>query len=126
MKMPRRLVVAMAGVAAALAISGAALSQGTAIPKLKATVGPGYTVKLTRNGVKVRSLKAGKYTFVVADKSSIHNFTIEQQTGGKFEKHLTGTAFTGSKTVTVTLKRGKWKYYCSVHESMMFGFFTVR
>ncbi len=123
--MPRRLVVAMAGVAAALAISGAALSQGTAIPKLKATVGPGYTVKLTRNGVKVRSLKAGKYTFVVADKSSIHNFTIEQQTGGKFEKHLTGTAFTGSKTVTVTLKRGKWKYYCSVHESMMHGFFRV-
>jgi plastocyanin len=124
--MPRRLVVAMAGVAAALAISGAALSQGTAIPKLKATVGPGYTVKLTRNGVKVRSLKAGKYTFVVADKSSIHNFTIKQQTGGRFEKHLTGTAFTGSKSVTVTLKRGKWKYYCSVHESLMFGYFTAK
>jgi plastocyanin len=126
MQMPRRLVVATAGVAAALAITGAALSQGTTIPKLKATVGPGYTVKLTRNGVKVRSLKAGKYTFVVADKSSIHNFTIEQQTGGKFEKHLTGTAFTGSKSVTVTLKRGKWKYYCSVHESLMFGFFTAK
>jgi plastocyanin len=124
--MPRRLVVAMAGVATALAISGAALSQGTGIPKLKATVGPGYTVKLTRNGAKVSSLKAGKYTFAIADRSSIHNFTIEQKTGGRFEKHLTGTAFTGSKTVTVTLKRGRWKYYCSVHESTMFGFFTVK
>jgi plastocyanin len=124
--MPRRLVVAMAGFATALAISGAALSQGTAIPKLKATVGPGYTVKLTRNGAKVSSLKAGKYTFAIADRSSIHNFTIEQKTGGRFEKHLTGTAFTGSKTVTVTLKRGRWKYYCSVHESTMFGFFTVK
>jgi plastocyanin len=124
--MPRRLVVAMAGVATALAISGAALSQGTSIPKLKATVGPGYTVKLTRNGIKVSSLKAGKYAFAIADKSSIHNFTIEQEKGGRFEKHLTGTAFTGSKTVTVTLRRGRWKYYCSVHESTMFGFFTVK
>jgi plastocyanin len=124
--MPRRLVVAMAGVATALAISGAALSEGTSIPKLKATVGPGYTIKLTRNGAKVNSLKAGKYTFAIADKSSIHNFTLEQEKGGRFEKHLTGTAFTGSKTVTVTLRRGRWKYYCSVHESTMFGFFAVK
>jgi plastocyanin len=34
--------------------------------------------------------------------------------------------FTDPKTVTVTLKRGKWKYYCSIHESLMFGFFTVK
>jgi plastocyanin len=27
--------------------------------------------------------------------------------------------------MTVTLKKGKWKYYCAPHESMMFGFFTV-
>jgi plastocyanin len=124
--MPRRLVVAMAGLATALVISGAALSQGTAIPKLKGTVGPGYTIKLTRNGAKVSSVKAGKYTFAIADKSSFHNFTIEQEKGGKFEKHLTGTAFTGSKTATLTLKRGKWKYYCSNHEAQMFGYFTVK
>ena len=124
--MPRRLVVAMAGLATALVISGAALSQRTAIPKLKGTVGPGYTIKLTRNGAKVSSVKAGKYTFAIADKSSLHNFTLEQEKGGKFEKHLTGTAFTGSKTATLTLKRGKWKYYCSNHEAQMFGFFTVK
>jgi len=124
--MPRRLVIAMAGLATALVASGAALSQGTAIPKLKGTVGPGYTIKLTRNGAKVSSVKAGKYTFAIADKSSLHNFTLEQEKGGKFEKHLTGTAFTGSKTATLTLKRGKWKYYCSNHESQMFGFFTVK
>jgi len=116
----------MAGLATALVVSGAALSQGTAIPKLKGTVGPGYTIKLTRNGAKVSSVKAGKYTFAIADKSSLHNFTLEQEKGGKFEKHLTGTAFTGSKTATLTLKRGKWKYYCSNHESQMFGFFTVK
>jgi len=94
-------------------------------PKLVGTVGPGYTITLKRGATKVKTLKAGKYTFVISDKASIHNFTVEQQTGGKFEKTLTGTSFQGKKTVTVTLKKGKWKYYCSIHESQMFGFFTV-
>ena len=26
---------------------------------------------------------------------------------------------------SITLKKGTWKYYCSVHESLMFGFFKV-
>ncbi|HEY3206368.1 MAG TPA: hypothetical protein VGJ58_05405 [Gaiellaceae bacterium] len=124
--MSRRLLAAMAAVATALAVAGAAFSQGTATPKLKGTVGPGYTIKLTKSGTKVGSLKAGKYSFSIADKSAIHNFTLEQEKGGKFEKHLTATAFIGTKTMTVTLKRGKWKYYCSIHESQMFGFFTVK
>ena len=94
-------------------------------PKLVGTVGPGYTITLKKGATKVKTLKAGKYTFVISDKASIHNFTVEQQTGGKFEKTLTGTSFQGKKTVTVTLKKGKWKYYCSIHESQMFGFFTV-
>jgi len=94
-------------------------------PKLVGIVGPGYTITLKRGTTKVKTLKAGKYTFVVTDKAGIHNFTLEQEKGGKFEKTLTGTSFQGKKTVTVTLKKGKWKYYCSVHESQMFGFFTV-
>jgi hypothetical protein len=94
-------------------------------PKLVGTVGPGFTITLKKGSKKVTKLKAGKYTFVVHDKSSIHNFTVEQEKGGKFEKHLTQTAFVGTKTATVTLKKGKWKFYCSNHESTVFGFFTV-
>jgi plastocyanin len=124
--MSRRLLVALAGIATALAVAGTALSQGQSTPKLVGTVGPGYTIKLTKAGVKVRSLRAGTWRFAITDKSSLHNFTLERETGAKIEKHLTGTAFTGPKTVSVILKRGKWKYYCSVHESQMFGFFTVR
>jgi plastocyanin len=124
--MSRRLLVAVAGIATALVVAGTALSQGQATHKLVGTVGPGYTIKLTKAGVKVKTLKAGTYKFAISDKSSLHNFTLEQEKGGKFEKHLTGTAFTGPKTVTVTLKPGKWKYYCSNHESMMFGFFAVK
>ena len=124
--MSRRLVVTLAGIAAALTVAGTGFSQGQSTPKLLGTVGPGYTIKLTKAGVKVRSLRAGTYRFAITDKSSLHNFTLERETGVKIEKHLSGTAFTGAKTTTVTLKRGKWKYYCSVHESQMFGFFTVR
>ena len=94
-------------------------------PKLVGTVGPAFTITLKQGTKKVKTLKAGKYTFVINDKSSLHNFTLEQEKGGKFEKHLTSTPFVGTKTVTVTLKPGTWKYYCAVHEPQMFGFVKV-
>ena len=111
-------------VAVALVVLAAAPAQAAA-PKLVGTVGPGFTITLTSGGKKVTKLKAGKYTFVIADKSSIHDFVVEQKSGGKWEKQLTSVAFVGKKTVTVTLKKGKWKYYCTPHESAMFGFFSV-
>jgi plastocyanin len=113
------IVTALA--AAVFLVPASAMSS----PKLVGTVGPGYTITLKHGSKKVTKLKAGKYTFVVHDKSSIHNFTVEQEHGGKFEKHVTATPFVGTKTVTITLKKGKWKFYCSNHESQMFGFFTV-
>ena len=88
-------------------------------------VGPGFTISLKKGGKKVKQLKAGRYKFVITDKSSMHDFTLEQEKGGKFEKHLTKVPFTGTMTKTVTLKKGKWKYYCSTHEPEMFGFFKV-
>jgi plastocyanin len=121
----RTLVAVVAAIATALLAAGVAQSQGSAT-KLSGTVGPGFTIKLTKGGKKFSSLKAGKYSFAVTDKSSIHDFTLEQEKGGKFEKHLTTVPATGSKTVSVTLKKGKWKYYCSAHEGQMHGFFTVK
>jgi hypothetical protein len=110
----------------ALALTAPVLGSRQAVPKLKGTVGPGFTISLkSSSGKTVKTLKAGKYAFVISDKAAIHNFTLEQQSGGKLEKTLTATGFTGTKTVTLTLKEGKWKYYCSVHEPTMFGFFTV-
>ena len=111
-------------VAVALGVLVIAPAQATA-PKLVGTVGPGFTIKLTSGGKKVTKLKPGKYTFVIADKASIHDFVLEQQTGGKWEKQLTSVPFVGTKRVTVALKKGKWKFYCAPHESSMFGFFTV-
>jgi plastocyanin len=113
---------------ATLGLVGAtfALARPAATPKLTGTVGPGFTISLTSKGKKVKTLKPGRYKFAISDKASIHNFVLEQETGGKFERDLTTLPFTGTKTATVTLKKGKWKYYCMAHESSMFGFFVVK
>jgi hypothetical protein len=116
------LLLLAPGLAAAVFLVPAQAST----PKLIGTVGPGYTITLKQGTAKVKTLKAGTYVFVITDKASIHNFTIEREKGGpKIEKTLTGTSFQGKKTVTVTLKKGSWKYYCSIHEPQIFGFFKV-
>jgi plastocyanin len=118
--------VILATGALAAAVAAAALGRPAAAPKLKGTVGPGFSISLTQGGKKVKTLKPGSYTFVVSDKASIHNFVLERETGGKFEKAITSVTFKGTKSATITLKKGKWKYYCKPHEAMMFGFFTVK
>ena len=127
--MPRKAVLALAVLTAiALTVAGAAFSRSTSTPTLKGVVGPGYSIKLTKGGKRVKSLKAGKYRFVITDKSTFHNFTVEREKPSKpkLEKHITSTAFKGSKTIVMTLKRGSWSYYCSIHEAQMHGDFTVK
>ena len=124
--MIRTIALATAAAVAALALGIGASARPAATPTLKGTVGPGYTISLKKSGKRVTSLKAGRYKFVVADKASVHNFVLERQSGGKFEKELTDVTYVGTKSTTVTLKKGKWKYYCEPHESAMFGFFTVK
>jgi plastocyanin len=125
--MRRTTLGALAVVAvAALAIAESAFGHSSSTPTLKGVVGPGYSISLKKAGKRVATLKPGSYSFAITDKSSFHNFTLEQERGGKFEKHLTSTPFRGSKSTTIRLKRGRWKYYCSNHESQMFGFFSVK
>ena len=127
--MTRKTLIALAALAAlALVVAGTALSRTTSTPVLKGVVGPGYSIKLTKGGNKVKSLKAGTYKFVISDKSTFHNFTVEKEhpSKPKIEKHITSTAFTGSKTMVIKLVPGSWSYYCSIHESQMHGDFTVK
>jgi hypothetical protein len=112
---------------AALVVAGAAFSRSSSTPTLKGVVGPGFTIKLTKGGKAVKSLKAGSYKFVITDKSSLHNYTVEREKPKKpkLESHPTSSPFTGSKTVVINLKPGSWRYYCSVHEAQMHHDFTV-
>jgi plastocyanin len=61
----------------------------------------------------VKTIKHGKYTLVVQDKADLHNFTLNGP--GIKNKMVTGTSFVGKQTVTVTLKKGSYRYYCTVH-----------
>ena len=115
--MRSRLVVLVAVLVAAAGLVSAgvaAIVNSTSLPKLKGTIGPGYTISLKdARGRAVKMLRHGKYTLVVSDKANIHNFTLNGP--GIKNKMITGTSFVGPKTVTVTLKTGKYRYYCTVH-----------
>jgi plastocyanin len=108
--------------AGAVALLATAPAVPMSHPKLIGTVGPGFTIALKHNGLRAKTLKAGTYTFVISDRASIHNFVIE---GPGVERDVTTVPFTGTKTVTLRLRKGKYKYYCRPHESSMFGFVRV-
>ena len=110
-------LVVVAAIVAALAVPGAL----AATPTLNGTVGPGFTITLKKSGVKVTKLKAGKFVFKIADKSSIHNFHLK----GPGVNKLTSVGKSGTTTWTLTLKKGKYTYVCDPHASFMKGSFTV-
>ena len=121
--MKRRLLVLGVVIATAAALTAAAFARHAATPSLVGTDGPGYTINLTVGGKKVTKLKAGTYKFVVHDRATIHGWSLDGPNG--FAKDLTQVPFMGTKTVTLKLKAGKYKFYGPAHESMMFGRFTV-
>lgn len=118
-----KILAALAVAVLASALVATALAARTSTTKLVGTVGPGFSISLTVGGKKVVRLKAGSYSFVLHDKSSIHAWSLDGPHG--FAKDLTQVPFVGTKTVTLTLKAGKYKFYCPPHEAMMFGRFTV-
>jgi hypothetical protein len=120
-----RYVLLTGCAAASLAVAASATAAPTAT-LLSGAVGPGFTIKLTKNGTKVRSLPAGLYKIVVRDSSAEHNFVLEKAKGGTFERQITSVPFRGTKTFTVKLTPGKWEFYCRPHEDSMRGEFTVR
>jgi plastocyanin len=108
-----------AGAVALLATSPAAPMSP---PRLVGTVGPGFTISLKQNGKVVKTLKHGRYTFAISDKSTIHNFEVE---GPGVDREITTVPFKGTKTVTILVRKGSYKFYCAPHESSMFGRFKV-
>jgi len=110
--MRTRLV--LAGVAATGLV--AALPAAAATPTFNGTVGPGFTISMSK-----KPTKAGKIKLVVDDKSSIHNFHLT----GPGVNVKTSVSSTGKKTFTITLKKGTYKFICDPHASTMKGSFKV-
>ena len=94
----------------------AAIPVFAATPKVTGTVGPGFTISMKK------PTKAGRYTLVVSDKSSIHNFHLK----GKGVNVRTSIPATGLKTFRITLAKGKYAFLCDPHPTSMKGSFTIR
>jgi plastocyanin len=114
---------AVAALIAAVAVPAFAAPSQIAKQKLTGTVGPGFTISLKHEGETVKKLGPGTYTLTVQDKASIHDFHLM---GPGVNKVVTTVPFTGTKTVTVTLKKGKYTYQCDPHSTAMRGTFTVK
>ena len=93
-----------------------ALPALAATPVFKGTVGPGFTIKMT-----TKPTKAGKIKLVIADKSNVHNFHLT----GPGVNVKTSVSAIGTKTFTITLKKGTYKFICDPHPFMK-GSFTVK
>lgn len=102
-------------------VGTATTTTTTTIKRLVATVGPGFTITLTRNGRRVTRLKPGAYTIVVRDRSSIHNFHLR----GPGVNKATGIAFVGTRTWKVKLVRGLYRYQCDPHDEDLRSSFRV-
>ncbi|MGZ4415500.1 MAG: cupredoxin domain-containing protein [Gaiellaceae bacterium] len=117
--MLRRLLLPLAVLAIGLV---AAAGSNAATPRLSGVAGPGFSITVKSGGKLVKTLKAGSYTIVVADKSSIHNFHLF----GPGVNKKTTVPFDGTQTWTVKLKPGKYTYQCDVHAATgMRGTFKV-
>lgn len=110
-------LVALAAVVAALVVPSAI----AATPTLNGTVGPGFTITLTKGGKKVTKLTAGSYVIKVADKSNIHNFRLK----GPGVNKTTGVGQKATVTWKVALKKGKYTIVCDPHATIMKSTFTV-
>jgi plastocyanin len=107
--------------AAALAVTS--IGSTATVKTVKGTVGPGFTIGLTLNGKKVKKLKAGTpYRFAISDRSSSHDFHL---TGPGINRVLTSVGFSGTKSYTLTLKKGSYRFQCDPHASFMHGAFKV-
>lgn len=106
-------------------LAGAACAAPAAVgappPTLVGTVGPGFTISLTRNGRPVRMLPAGRYTLLVRDRADIHNFHLF----GPGVERQTGIPFVGTRRFTVALRAGLYRYECFPHPSSMKGHVRV-
>jgi plastocyanin len=107
--------VALAAIAAATVLSGIA-PAATRNNTLTATDGPGFTITMSK-----KTVKAGTYTIVIHDKSSIHNFHLI----GPGVNKLTSTPWVGTKQWTVKLNRGTYRFVCDPHATIMKGVLRV-
>lgn len=114
-------IARVATVLCAVLATAAPLAAATT-PVLRGTVGPEFTISLKKGGKRVTTLKRGRYSFVIADRSTVHNFRLE---GPGLARDLTSVARVGTWRPTLTLRPGRYTFYCVPHPRDMRASFRV-
>jgi hypothetical protein len=82
---------------------------GSAVAPFRGTLTGAVTaagrLTIAFKGRSVTSLKAGRYTVAVSDKSSTNGFLLQK---AKRAVSVTGAMFVGKRSLTVTLTAGRW------------------
>jgi uncharacterized cupredoxin-like copper-binding protein len=114
---------------ACLALGGVGLATATAAAKTQTVAVAANPSGKLAFVQKTLTAKAGKVTFKFTNKSSLpHSFALETQ-GTEKDVGKTPVIMGKTASLTVTLKKGKYKFYCTVpgHEAAgMTGVLTVR
>ena len=83
---------------------------GSAVAPFRGTLTAGVTaggmLTLAYKGKSITTLKAGRYTVAVTDRSSSESFMLQK--ANREPVSLTGAAFIGKRSASVTLTAGKW------------------
>jgi hypothetical protein len=87
--------------------SSAAPFRGT----LQGLVSTSGTLSLTFGGRPVTSLRSGRYTVAVSDRSAKSGFTIQEIR--QDATTVTGAPFVGARKAAITLKPGQWFFYAT-------------
>lgn len=116
------MVIARVAAALIATLAVAAPLEAAATPRLRGTVGPEFTISLKRGGKRVTTLKRGRYLFVVADRSTVHNLRLQ---GPGIGRDFTGIARVGMTRTTLRLRPGRYTFFCVPHPLDMRGTFRV-
>ncbi|MDQ5820713.1 MAG: plastocyanin/azurin family copper-binding protein [Actinomycetota bacterium] len=118
----KSLVALAAGALLALALAGVGAAGHAKSAGLVGEVGPGFTIKVKKAGLALKTIRRGTYTIKIQDKSAFHNFHLK----GPGLNRKTTVAFRGERSWTITLRKGTYTYQCDPHAATgMKGTFRV-
>jgi hypothetical protein len=123
--MTRGILALAALVAAGAVIVAAAPGSPPSAPgrQLVGTVGPGFTITLTRDGEPVTSLRPGTYRLTVHDLSTRHNFHIfgpgtDAPTLDDVVTTVPQVTDEDGVTVKIHLEHGTYTFQCDPHRNL--------
>lgn len=111
----RLSLIAIGGTAAIALVTALTAPAASNANRFSISTAPGFKITLMKAGKEVDYVRRGTYAITVRDTKRVHNVAIWPARVGARPKILTSFAFVGTKTVTVTLRPGRYTVACQRH-----------